>query len=320
VTTSTAKIHYHGTGGSLFGLMFVNGLLSAITLGIYSFWARTKIRQFHYSNTEIDGDRLTYHGTGGELLVGSLKAGAILFGIGLLWFLATTMLSGPHGSPVAAIAILIGLWAAIGTLMILAVNGARRYRLSRSSFRGIRFSFQGKPTDFALLMLKGIALSVITLGFYGPYFQDARRAFLVNNARFGSEPFIYKSHPGELARQYVRALLLTIPTLGLSWVWYAAFKHRHFWGYTNMRGARFQSAVTGGALLKLQLTNVLLAVFTFGIGVPWVVARTYRFWCENISLHGTVDWATITQAAKGTAASGAEALADGLNVDVGIGM
>ena len=66
---TTARLRYHGTGGSLFGLMFVNALLTVITLTIYSAWAKTKVRVFHWSHTELDGDRFAYHGTGGELFM-----------------------------------------------------------------------------------------------------------------------------------------------------------------------------------------------------------------------------------------------------------
>ena len=51
-----ARLRYHGEGGALFGLVLVNALLTMITLGIYSFWGRTKVRQFHYNETEMDGD------------------------------------------------------------------------------------------------------------------------------------------------------------------------------------------------------------------------------------------------------------------------
>src|SRR5215208_417582 len=92
-TVTTAKLSYHGTGGSLFGLVLVNGLLTIITVGIYSFWAKTRVRAFHYSQTEMDRDRFAYHGTGGELFIGYLKAIAILFGIFLAIGLAGALLS-----------------------------------------------------------------------------------------------------------------------------------------------------------------------------------------------------------------------------------
>ena len=181
--TSTATFRYHGTGGSLFGLVFVNGLLTMLTLGVYSFWAKNKVREFHYSHTEMDGDRFAYHGTGGELFSGALKAAGILIVLGLVFSILTALLGG-NGSPTVTLALTLTFYVGIGLLICFAINNARRYRLSRSSWRGIRFSFHGDSAEFLKMMVKGVLLSIVTLGFYTPYFQNQRRAFFVNNARF----------------------------------------------------------------------------------------------------------------------------------------
>jgi uncharacterized membrane protein YjgN (DUF898 family) len=316
--TSNAKLRYHGEGGALFGLMIVNAVLSILTLGVYSFWAKNKVREFHYSHTSLDGDRFAYHGTGGELFKGALKAGLIfaILGVGMA---ATTEAARRGVLPAATtLAIVPAFYLALLFLMIVAVNGARRYRLSRSSWRSIRFSFHGRWPQFLGMMVLGTFLTVVTLGFYTPWFQSERRAFLVRNTRFGSEPFMYDGKGKALLGQYVQALLLTLPTLGLSWIWYGAFKHRYLWGHTSMRGARFRSSLTGGQLFSLLLTNTLLVLFTFGLAMPWAIARAHRLWLNTLSLHGTVDWATIEQRAQAASAT-SEGLAAGLDVDIGIG-
>lgn len=321
MNASVARLRYHGTGGALLGLVFVNALLTIVTLGIYSFWAKNKVREFHYSHTEMDGDRFAYHGTGGELFKGALKAFGFLFAL-IVVFTIVNVLIGRLGlvSPdVAAIVMTAVLYAVIAILVVVAVHLARRYRMSRSSLRGIRFSYHGALGEFVRLMVRGTLLTIVTLGFYAPYFQNQRRAFLVKSVRFGSEPFMYNADGKELFGQYVKALLLTIPTLGFSWTWYLAFAHRYMWGNTTMRGARFRSSVTGGELLKVQLVNLALVIFTLGIGTTWALTRMQAFWCENLALHGTVDWATIEQRAQIAGAVG-EGLADGLDVDVGIGI
>ncbi len=68
-----------GNAGALFGIQLVNLLLTVVTLGIYSFWGKTRVRGYLWSQTEFEGDRFAYHGTGKELLIGWLKAFAILF-------------------------------------------------------------------------------------------------------------------------------------------------------------------------------------------------------------------------------------------------
>jgi uncharacterized membrane protein YjgN (DUF898 family) len=315
---SVARLRYHGTGGALFGLVIVNTLLTIITLGIYSFWAKNKVREFHYSHTEMDGDRFAYHGTGGELFSGALKATGIILLLGIGLGIAFALTGGDTAAPSVQFAISAAFYISFFLLLTFAINGARRYRLSRSSWRGIRFSFHGVASQFLGMMVKGTLLTIVSLTLYSPFFQNERRAFLVSNARFGSEPFIYSGDGRELFGQYIKALLLTIPTLGIYWIWYAAFQHRYFWNHTTMRGGRFVSEVTGGDLFALHFTNALLVLFTLGIAAPWAIVRTHEFFCEKVSLVGTVDWASIQQRAQG-AGSAAEGMVEGFDVDVGIG-
>lgn len=316
---STARFRYTGTGGSLLGLMLVNALLTVVTLGIYSFWAKSKVRRFHYAHTEVDGNAFEYHGTGGDLLRGTLRVMGIMLLLGLVFAGVLLATDGAAPSKTVELAFSIGIYAVVLLLAPVAVNLTRKYRLSRSSWRGVRFSFQGNTREFMGLILRGVLLSIVTLGWYTPWFQSQRRAFFVNNARFGSEPFMYDGHGRELFGDFAKAVLLSIPTLGLSWVWYAAAKHRYFWTHSRMRGAQFISTVSGGDLLVLHLTNLLLVVFTLGIGTPWALTRMHAFWCDNIRLVGTVDWASLEQRAATPSAVG-EGLAESLDMDIDLGM
>ena len=311
-------VRYHGTGGSLFGLVLLNGLLSIVTLGFYQFWGRTKIRAFHYSHTSLDGDRFAYHGTGKELLVGSLKASGVIFVVALAAGLAANLVDPTGQDPTTAGIMALGIYGVIALLIPIAVNGARRYRMSRSSWRGIRFSYHGRWQEYLAISAGGAFLTIVTLGLYLPIYQNRKQEYFVSHLQFGSEPFIYKGSARDLYPEFLKALLLTIPTLGFSWVWYAAYKNRFFWSNTMMRGARFRSTVTGGALLGLSFTNLLLTLVTLGIAIPWVQTRTHAFFCDRLSLKGTVEWAQIEQRAQQAGAT-SEGLADALDVDVGIG-
>ncbi len=61
---------FHGEGGALFGIYIVNLLLTIVTLGVFYFWGKTRVRRYMYSQAAFGGDRFTYHGTGMELLIG----------------------------------------------------------------------------------------------------------------------------------------------------------------------------------------------------------------------------------------------------------
>ena len=319
MTSSMARFRYHGTGGALFRLNLTNSILGMLTLGIYSFWGRTKVREFHYANTEFDGDPFLYHGTGGELLKGALRAFAVMILLVIAVTVLTLLTGGAERTTTSELLTTVLIYGSVALLTPAAINLTRRYRLSRSSWRGVRFSYHGETKEFLKLMIRGTLLSIVTLGMYTPWFESERRAFFVNNVRFGSEPFFYDGNGRELFGDFLKGVLLSVLTLGIYWMWYAAHRHRYHWSHTKMRGAQFVSTATGGDLFSLQLTNTLLVVCTLGIGLPWAITRTQAWWCDNLRLAGTVDWASIQPYAQHTDATG-EGLADSLDVDVDFGL
>jgi uncharacterized membrane protein YjgN (DUF898 family) len=49
------SMDFTGQGGDLFVLRLVNGLLTVVTFGIYSFWARAKMLKWQYENSVVRG-------------------------------------------------------------------------------------------------------------------------------------------------------------------------------------------------------------------------------------------------------------------------
>ena len=286
---------FHGTGGTLFGIHLVNTLLTLVTFGVYYFWAKTRLRRYLFSQSAIEGDRFAYHGTGRELLLGTLKA-ALVFGVPIfLLNVIRDVLDVPWVLKVGA-GLLSG--SLLFVLFPVAMVGARRYRLSRTSWRGIRFSFRGHVWELVKIVLVGSILTGLTFGLYYPYLLVKRQAFMIANSYFGSERFDFAGRGRDLFWVYVQAVLLTLPTLGLCWVWYIARKRRYFWDHTSFGPARFSCSVTGGALLGLWVVNLLLLVCTLGIGWPWVRVRNIHFAFRNLALTGPLDLARIQQEAQ----------------------
>lgn len=306
---------FRGEGGTLFGIYIVSALLSMVTFGIYSFWGRTKVRQYLWSQTEFEGDRFAYHGTGQELFIGWLKVIGVFVTLWVALFLLMTAL-GSAG----AILVPLLFWGAILALVPVAMIGARRYRLSRSSWRGVRFSLRASTGAFVKLYLGGMFLSIVTLGLYGPYFQTDVRRYLTEHSYLGTERFGFDGEGRELFPRYLRALVLTLLTLGIYSFWWLAERERYYWSHTTFAGGRMRSTMTGGDRLGLSIVNLLIIVFTLGIGAAWVVVRTRRYLTESLALDGAFDLAGITQDAMAVSATG-EGLADVLDVggiDVGL--
>ncbi len=334
---------FNGAGGSLFGIQIVNVFLTLLSLGLYHFWAKVRVRKYMFSQTQYAGDRFAYHGTGRELLVGFARA-SLVFGLpyALLTFVPEFWDLGSWVKTAAQ-------WSGAALIFLfvpLAVISARRYRLSRTSWRGIRFSFRGRTWDFLKLMLKGTILTALTLGAYYPYFQVERQRFLISHAYFGNRAFCFHGHGSGLVPSYVAVLLgtpalLTIAlvlaavarpissewfvlwtllpyffmalTIGPLWLWFLARKHRYFWSHTTLGPAQCRSTVSGRGLLNLQVENLFLLILTLGFAWTWATVRTTRFYLSNLTLTGSIDLGALHQDTHAVHPTG-EGLADLLDV------
>ena len=315
VTPPQDFLTFHGTGGSLFSIYILNVLLTIVTFGTYYFWGKVKVQGYLLNQTEIDGDRFAFHATGKELLIGFLKAV-------LIFILPSGLLNTLPELMGAGVAI---KWAAqvlaYGIIMVfipIAMVGARRYRFSRTSWRGIRFSFRGPAGEFVRLFAWGVFLTAITLGVYYPAFDTRRYRFLVSHSYFGNRQFQFDGNWRDLLGRYLLTLALTLPTLGSCWFWYLARKQRFFWEHTSFGSARFRYSVTGRALMNFYLGNLLLIVGTLGVALPWVMVRKLHFVSKYLALEGAWEVASIRQEVQKASAT-AEALAGfvGAGFDVG---
>jgi uncharacterized membrane protein YjgN (DUF898 family) len=309
------RLGFHGSGGTLFGIHVVNALLTLATLGVYYFWGKTRLRRYLFGQTEFEGDRFAYHGTAPELLLGFVRA-FVVFAVPilLLTWVRDVLDVDPSLKGLAAFAISILFLVFIPVAMV----GARRYRLSRTSWRGIRFSFHGRAGDFIRIFLKGTLLMGLTFGLYYPWFATHRQAFMTSHAGFGSARFGFDGKGRDLFWSYLAAVLLTLPTLGLCWVWFLARRRRFFWDHTVFEGARFRCTATGGALLGLWLVNGLLLVATLGLAWPWVRVRSIRFFLRSLTLAGALDVEQVRQQAQEATATG-EGLAGFLDTGFDLG-
>jgi len=294
------QLFFHGSGGSLLGIQIVNVFLTLITLGVYHFWGKVRVRSYLFSGSEFDGDRFAYHGTGKELLIGSLKAGLVLGALSVLMN-ASPYLPGSAPARIAAFATAYGL---LLLFIPVAIVGARRYRLSRISWRNIRFSFRGRVADFLKIFAGGGFLTLVTLGLYYPIYATRQHAFLVAHSYFGDRQFAFDGRGQDLFGSYVLGLVLLLPTLGLSWLWFLARKQRYLWDHTSFESARFRCTVTGGRLARLYTGNLLLLVLTLGLALAWVRIRNVRFAFAYLTLRGSLDPAAIRQDARSAAATG----------------
>jgi uncharacterized membrane protein YjgN (DUF898 family) len=307
------RARFMGSGSALCGIHVVNVLLTLLTLGVYFFWAKVKVRAYLLSETEFEGDRFAYHGTGREMLVGFLKALVLFVPITLLNTLPDVL----ETSAVVRAAVVVGAYVVASIVVPMAMLGARRYRLSRTSWRGIRFSLRARTWDFVRLWTSSTLLVALTLGLYYPVWVTRRYEFMTRHMWFGSERFGFDGHGRQLLWPFVRMMVLLPFTLGLSWFWFAARRTRYCASHTTFAGARFASSVRALPLAWLTLSNAVLLLLTLGLAWPWLSVRSLRYTYANLTLVGPFAVDAVTQQAQPASVTG-EGLAGFFDADLGL--
>jgi len=194
-------VGFWGRRASLFGILMMNTLLGLLTLGVYRFWARTRLRQYFWNSIEIDGDLLEYTGRGLELFIGFLIVVAVLVPLAIGYQLLSVFLQAKAPDVFNAVNFLY--FIALFWLTRYAYFRARRYRLARTVWRGIRGGQDGSAAGYAWLWFGYAVLSVITLGWAVPWMTAELQKYEVENARFGVENFRYEGNGTALLRRWV---------------------------------------------------------------------------------------------------------------------
>lgn len=307
------RLQFKGKGGDLFVVLIVNWLLTMITFGIYYPWAKARRLAWYYENTEMDAHPFHFHGTGKEMFKGFIKAVAILAVI-IGSFVALNALRMPL---LAMVCYLGGLLAFIP----LVIHGTYRYRLSRSSWRGIHFGYRGQLKELYSLCLRDGLLTMITLGIYGSWFAMNLRNYILGHVRYGSSTFHYRGEGLEYFVLNLKGWFLTLITLGIYGFWWQKDLFEYYvnnlsWNFADGKRIQFKSTATGGGFFGLLLGNVLLIVFTLGIGFAWAQVRMARYIMNNVEFQGDADLNAVVQ----TEAEHKDALADDLGdmMDIGV--
>lgn len=124
---------FHGKGGEFFKIWIVNVLLTVLTLGIYSAWAKVRTLKYMYGVTELENARFGFHGDPVAILKGRIIASIIGF-----MYLA--------GSGISVFISILGVLLVYFLYPFLFVKSLK-FRLSNTSYRNLRFAFRGTVSE-----------------------------------------------------------------------------------------------------------------------------------------------------------------------------
>lgn len=154
-----------------------------------------------------------------------------------------------------------------------------------------RFEFVGGARDLAIAELRGVVLTVLTLGIYLPWFLIDLAATYASHLRVHApDGTVFQLEVGrpEPAAHYavVREYLLTVVTLGLRGPWLSCAIQAFVCSRTRVlaNGApdghlRFHG--TGWDTLVISLRGAVLTLVTLGLYAPWASVAITRYTMQS---------------------------------------
>ncbi len=263
-TPAPIALVFTGNGGEYFRIWIVNLALTFVTFGIYSAWAKVRRLQYFYRNTQLDGSGFDYHGKPLTILKGRLIAFGLLgsFKIALAFSVTATIILG----------VLIA--AVLPWLLVRSLA----FRMRNSSWRGVRFGFNGAVAGGYRVFLLWPIASVLSLGLLAPAAYRAFKAYQHGNTAFGTAPFAFSATVPNVYSLWVRTAVMVfgVPIL--------------LTATASLLGA--MPAASAGDLLGMRYPAVVvllaLAVIAFYVALllamPYFLARSQNLIWNHTTL------------------------------------
>lgn len=308
-------IRFTGTGTEYFGIWIVNLLLTLVTLGIYSAWAKVRRLQYFYRHTELAGSSFDFHGTPGRILIGRILA---LLLLGLYQYSVRL-----HS--IMTLVIIV----ALAVLMPWLLRNSFRFWLYNSSWRGTRFHFRGSLGGaYRVFLLNGF-LAIITLYLMAPFTHQRLKQYQHDNSWFGRTRFSFTASAGQFyliylillaamiavgiivamtgvmsvfvalaaqkqggghvdPRAVIRLFVILYGTLILMSVivgpLFQALLTNLIWNNTRLGEHRIECRMSPWPLIWLSVSNLVMIVITLGLFYPWALVRVMKYRLECLTL------------------------------------
>lgn len=339
---SAQAFSFSGRGSEYFRIWIVNLLLSVVTFGIYSAWAKVRRLRYFYDNTTVAGTSFEYHGNPIAILKGRIVAVVLLFGYQFAF----------NYNPLLGIIALLVFALAVPWLIWRSLQ----FKLYNSSYRGIRFGFRGNAGGAYKTYLLLPILTVLTLYLLTPFTHQRIKRFQHNESRFGASHFSFDGSVGSFYKTYLIGfgiylagfiaivvalggtaliaagrdfgahsvfsfMLLFFALYAWTFLMYPLFLtllQNLIWNHTRLGEHRFHSAMRWPRMMFIAFTNIIGIVLTLGLFTPFAQIRALRYKIESMSLHaaGNLDEFIADNAAQGSAAG--EGLSDLLDFDLSL--
>jgi uncharacterized membrane protein YjgN (DUF898 family) len=331
---------FTGKGWEYFRIWIVNLLLTILTLGIYSPWAKVRRLQYFYRNTRLAGAGFEYHGTPQAILKGRLIALALLLG-----YNAAFKFNPLLGAAIGLLLALVMPWLLMRSL---------RFKLYNSSYRGLRFGFAGSARGAYGAFLGYPILAAFTLYLLAPLAHQRIKQYQFANSHFGNTTFdfgaavkgfyllylsalavglgtllllpvlVMMSASGEGLQRLITGLTVAAPLIVFIAIasilvvssLFSAYMQNLVWGNTALGEHRFFSNVSARRLLWIRVSNFLGIVLTLGLFMPFAAIRMQRFKLESMGVAFNGDLSGFVADQQQQASAAGEETAEMFDVDI----
>ena len=191
------RLSFTGSGKEYFGIWIVNILLTILTLGIYSAWAKVRRNRYFYGNTVLLGRAFEYHAKGKQIFIGRL----IVFAYLIVYNILLTR------APFVGIAHRRRHFplAFPGSIM-----RGLRFSARVTSYRNIRFDFAGRVGGAFVAFMAGPALAFLSLGILAPLASRWMYRYIGNNLRYGGRAFATDPKLGPIYQTWFFSALIVV--------------------------------------------------------------------------------------------------------------
>jgi uncharacterized membrane protein YjgN (DUF898 family) len=259
----SARVAFTGQRRDFFRLVRRGALLELVTAGFYRFWLATDIRRNLWSGTAIEGDAAEYSGTGRELLFGFLFALAILAPIYVAYFLIG--IEAERAKTFASVPLVLFFYA----FTQFAIFRARRYRATRTVWRGVRFWMSGSGWAYSWRACLWGLLAVVTVGLALPWREAALERYKMRHLHYGDLQAQFDGRGWELFKRgwWLWLLSFLVVTVPFTYPAYKAILWRWWIDGVRLGDVRFESDLRPGALMGLYWKTIGWSALLFLVAV-----------------------------------------------------
>lgn len=335
---------FHGNAKEFFGIWIVNVLLTVLTLGVYSAWAKVRTNRYFYGSTQLAGDAFSYHARPMQMLIARIivVSALVVFGVltsiqPLLYFLFLPVFlflfpflvarslrfqarvsrwrnigfdfDTDYGQAfVHVILVPLITTMSFGILAPITTKLTQEWAYNRFSFGDRRFSVALPLSALFALFFALVAIGIVAL----VIFIAAVVPLLSGSADMGEGP--------ATTLLFVAIYGLLILAAVLSLVYRAGVRNIVFNHMLLDLKHRFRSTISKRRFAWIVVSNLIVTALTLGLMHPWAKVRLTRYVasCTYVLPGGPLD--DFVESVKETQGVIGEEYVEVESIDIGVGL